>query len=92
MKNAPKIVASPICKGIEFDNPAALTPPKIKIWKSISVKPATKVAPILFQNTFDGAFHKLRRLENIESLLGGMKDEPRINEIANDQRNLHTTK
>ena len=92
VKNAPKIVASPICKGMEFDNPAALTPPKMKIWNSMSVKPATKVAPKRFQNTFEGAVQRLRRLENIESWLGGMKEEPRIRAITNDQINLHTIK
>ena len=92
VRTEPNIVDIPICRGMELDNPQALTPPMIKIWKSISVKPATNVAPKRAKLTLKGALMTYSRFLIIESSFGGIKDPPRIREKTNAQMNLQIIK
>ena len=81
------MVANPICSGIEFERPAPLTPPRMKIWKSISVNPARKVAPIFSKMHFPDEWKRSFKLEIIDSRLGGMKEAPRTRPMASAQMN-----
>ena len=86
------MVANPIWSGMEFESPAALTPPRMKIWNNISVNPATKVAPNRVSMILAGALNTSFRFCHIESLLGGQRPDPRKRANTIGQRNLHTIK
>ena len=88
----PNTVANPICRGQELESPEPLTLIIQKIQKSISVNPPAKVAPNRIITICFGAERTYLRFFQMESVFGGMKEPPRIQESTNVQMNLHSTK
>lgn len=89
----PIMVAIPIKRGTELDNPAAQTPPRMNIWNNMSVNPATKVTPILDIITLPGAWNNsLKFLSTDSPLLGGMAELPKMRAQISVHRNLNPMK
>ena len=88
----PNTVANPICRGQELESPEPLTLIMIKIQKSISVNPPAKVAPNRIIMICFGADRTYLMFFQTESVFGGMKEPPRIQQRTSIQMNLHSIK